>query len=273
MFENPTAPTLVEFFATVLVIFLIRVAWEFYEFCVYDWFPYLKEDAARQHYAQERPAYVSPRILSNKSLNNNRLQFATRINTGISSHDNPSVDKRNTKATCGSMKNTDSANVTTSSPSLLIKPLVLVPETRHPSLFKMPVLPIEKPFASKSQGDAPKLSSWEVAFDDNMRRSRVLQLPDLLLLQIMYLTAIDDLYMLRQVSFTFWHLYQGPEFDKFYRRYWQLSATLLHSSDSDEEDKDEDEDDDNDDNDDNNRSDGDDDGGDDDIDGGGVIRV
>lgn len=162
--------------------------------------------------------------LSSLSTNNVTLQSTKRNNTGGSSHDESSVDKRNTKATCGSLKNTDSADITPVPSSLMIKPLVLVPETRHPALFKMPIIPIEKTFASKRKGVATGFSSWEVAFNGNIRRSRVLQLPDELLLEIMHATAIDDLYMLRQVSFTFWRLYQGREFDRFCRQYQQPSA-------------------------------------------------
>ncbi|KAH0434526.1 hypothetical protein CcaCcLH18_05269 [Colletotrichum camelliae] len=82
----------------------------------------------------------------------------------------------------------------------------------------MPIVPIEKPFANKRKGVAPGFSSWEIALDEDIRRSWVLQLPDELLLEIMHATAIDDLYMLRQVSSTFWRLYQGREFDKFCRQ-------------------------------------------------------
>ncbi|KAK1982332.1 hypothetical protein LZ30DRAFT_558246, partial [Colletotrichum cereale] len=60
-------------------------------------------------------------------------------------------------------------------------------------------------------------SPWEINFDLNRRQSRILRLPDELLLRIMKLADTADLYMLRQASFTFWRIYQGEDFDKFHR--------------------------------------------------------
>ncbi|KAK1991850.1 hypothetical protein LX36DRAFT_325677 [Colletotrichum falcatum] len=60
-------------------------------------------------------------------------------------------------------------------------------------------------------------SPWEMSFDRNRRQSRILGLPDELLLQIMKLVETSDLYMLRQVSFTFWRIYQGKDFSNFHR--------------------------------------------------------
>lgn len=245
MFDFQMEPISIQLF---LIFFGLEVVWQFLERRYpYKWDPSLKEDTAQEQHAQERLAYVYPRISSNERPTNSTLQSAKRIdsetsshygssssegnndtsqvtqrnNIGASSHDESSVDKRNKKAKCGSLKNTDSGDVTPVPPSLLIKPLVLIPETRHPSRFKMPTIPLQKPFASKKKGSSPEFSSWEVAFEGNVRRSRLLQLPDELLLEIMHATAIDDLYMLRQVSFTFWRLYQGCEFDRFYRTHMQ----------------------------------------------------
>ncbi|KAH9225382.1 hypothetical protein K456DRAFT_1731933 [Colletotrichum gloeosporioides 23] len=57
----------------------------------------------------------------------------------------------------------------------------------------MQVPPIEKPIVGKGMLSAPKLSSWEAAFDGNRRRSRILQLPDEILFEIMQMVEIDDL--------------------------------------------------------------------------------
>ncbi|KAK1464006.1 hypothetical protein CMEL01_12767 [Colletotrichum melonis] len=59
-------------------------------------------------------------------------------------------------------------------------------------------------------------SSWENKFDRNLRRSPLMRLPDELLLLIMQTLATVDIYMLRQVSFTFWRIYQDKTFAEFH---------------------------------------------------------
>ncbi|KXH31811.1 hypothetical protein CSIM01_09486 [Colletotrichum simmondsii] len=59
-------------------------------------------------------------------------------------------------------------------------------------------------------------SSWEIGFDRNLRRSLLIGLPDELLLRIMQRLNIVDMYMLRQVSFTFWRIYQDEMFADFH---------------------------------------------------------
>ncbi|UQC89814.1 uncharacterized protein CLUP02_15345 [Colletotrichum lupini] len=58
---------------------------------------------------------------------------------------------------------------------------------------------------------------WEIDFDRNCRQSPIIRLPDELLLPIMDGLEPVDLYMVRQASFTFWHIYQGKEVKKFRR--------------------------------------------------------
>ncbi|EFQ35167.1 uncharacterized protein GLRG_10311 [Colletotrichum graminicola M1.001] len=58
-------------------------------------------------------------------------------------------------------------------------------------------------------------SPWESNFDRNRRQSRLIGLPDELLLQVMKVTEVADLYMLRQVSFSFWRIYRGRDFSEF----------------------------------------------------------
>ncbi|KAK1850347.1 hypothetical protein CCHR01_07056 [Colletotrichum chrysophilum] len=90
----------------------------------------------------------------------------------------------------------------------------------------MQVPPIEKPIVGKGMLSAPKLSSWEAAFDGNRRRSRILQLPDEILFEIMQMVELDDLYMLRQVSCTFLRIYNDQTFQRLHRKvksriFWQ----------------------------------------------------
>ncbi|KAK1961037.1 hypothetical protein LY78DRAFT_558990, partial [Colletotrichum sublineola] len=70
-------------------------------------------------------------------------------------------------------------------------------------------------------------SPWEMNFDRNRRQSRILRLPDEMLLRIMKAAETDDLFMLRQVSFTFWRIYQGRDFSKFHRPGRYLFRFLL----------------------------------------------
>lgn len=64
---------------------------------------------------------------------------------------------------------------------------------------------------------------WEISFDRNLRNSPILRLPDELLLQMMKIIERDDLYMLRQVSFTLWRIYQDRAFKKFHRlNSWEI---------------------------------------------------
>ncbi|KAL3302807.1 hypothetical protein RB213_007599 [Colletotrichum asianum] len=70
---------------------------------------------------------------------------------------------------------------------------------------------------------------WEINFDRNLQQSRLLRLPEEILLQILLIVATDDLYMLRQVSFTFWRIYQSEIFSQFHRKtrisVWQRKKT------------------------------------------------
>lgn len=50
----------------------------------------------------------------------------------------------------------------------------------------------------------------------NLWQSRFIALPDAILLQIMHESELSDLYMLRQVSWTFWRLYQDRTFKKLH---------------------------------------------------------
>lgn len=74
--------------------------------------------------------------------------------------------------------------------------------------------------------DAPP---WEINFDRNLQQSRLLRLPEEILLQVLLIVATDDLYMLRQVSFTFWRIYQSEIFSQFHRKtrksVWQRKKT------------------------------------------------
>ncbi|KAK2753636.1 hypothetical protein CKAH01_17556 [Colletotrichum kahawae] len=78
----------------------------------------------------------------------------------------------------------------------------------QPTVFATFAVPDER-------ADAPP---WEIKFDRNLQQSRFLRLPDEILLQILLSVATDDLYMLRQVSFTFWRIYRGEIFSKFHRK-------------------------------------------------------
>ncbi|KAH9229032.1 hypothetical protein K456DRAFT_1809948, partial [Colletotrichum gloeosporioides 23] len=68
---------------------------------------------------------------------------------------------------------------------------------------------------------------WEINFDRNIKHSKILRLPEELLLEVMRTVATDDLYMLRQVSFTFWRIYRSKIFSAFHRgheRIWCLKS-------------------------------------------------
>ncbi|KAK1983078.1 hypothetical protein LZ30DRAFT_715574 [Colletotrichum cereale] len=82
------------------------------------------------------------------------------------------------------------------------------------------------PYSDDQPDDQPspisqrlEVSPWEVNFDWNLHQSRIIRLPDELLLRIMQAAEPAELYMLRQVSFTFWRIYQSKEFNRFYRDY------------------------------------------------------
>ncbi|KAK1718740.1 hypothetical protein CaCOL14_003286 [Colletotrichum acutatum] len=74
-------------------------------------------------------------------------------------------------------------------------------------------------------------SSWEIKFDGNLRPSLLIRLLDELLLLIMQTLDTVDIYMLRQVSFTFWGIYQGKTFAKFHciKKDDHIRVRLLHS--------------------------------------------
>lgn len=83
MFDYPMEPLSIKLF---LIFLGLEVVFQFFERRYPSkWDPSLEEDTAQQQHAQERPAYVSPRITSNESRNNDTLQFAKRNNTGASS--------------------------------------------------------------------------------------------------------------------------------------------------------------------------------------------
>ncbi|KAH0426575.1 DnaJ domain-containing protein [Colletotrichum camelliae] len=85
---------------------------------------------------------------------------------------------------------------------------IVPPCPDQPTVFATFPVPDER-------ADAPP---WEINFDRNLQQSRFLRLPDEILLQILLSVATDDLYMLRQVSFTFWRIYRGETFSKFHRK-------------------------------------------------------
>ncbi|KAF6812493.1 hypothetical protein CPLU01_14874 [Colletotrichum plurivorum] len=58
---------------------------------------------------------------------------------------------------------------------------------------------------------------WEINFARNREQSLILSLPDEVLLNIMKVALLDDLFMLRQVSFAFWRLYGDESFKKLHR--------------------------------------------------------
>ncbi|KAK2063181.1 hypothetical protein LY76DRAFT_472601, partial [Colletotrichum caudatum] len=68
-------------------------------------------------------------------------------------------------------------------------------------------------------------SPWEINFDRNRRQSHILRLPDELLLQIMKGTlTMVDIFMIRQVSFTFWRISEGGDFSDLRCGYvWSFS--------------------------------------------------
>lgn len=75
-------------------------------------------------------------------------------------------------------------------------------------------------------------SSWEIKFDRNLRRSLLIRLPDELLLRIMQRLDTVDMYMLRQVLFTLWRIYQDKTFAEFHcpRKDEYIRASLWDSS-------------------------------------------
>ncbi|KAF4814602.1 hypothetical protein CGCTS75_v013290 [Colletotrichum tropicale] len=106
-------------------------------------------------------------------------------------------------------------------PSLLTAPLVLTAEHRSP---------FQPNFRSLVQIPRSALPPWETAFETNVKNSRLLHLPEEILLLILQLADIPDLYMWRQVSFTFWRIYQSNYFRNFHRsdkwRYAKLPKGL-----------------------------------------------
>lgn len=62
------------------------------------------------------------------------------------------------------------------------------------------------------QKQRPDASTWEINFELNLRRSPIIHLPVEILLLIMDNVELADLFMLRQVSFTFWRLYMNNRF-------------------------------------------------------------
>lgn len=57
---------------------------------------------------------------------------------------------------------------------------------------------------------------WEINFARNQEQSLILSLPDEVALNIMKMAPVDDLFMLRQVSFTFWRLYGDESFKELH---------------------------------------------------------
>ncbi|KAK1853095.1 hypothetical protein CCHR01_04233 [Colletotrichum chrysophilum] len=62
------------------------------------------------------------------------------------------------------------------------------------------------------QKQRPDASTWEINFELNLRRSPIIHLPVEILLLIMDKLELADLFMLRQVSFTFCRLYMNNRF-------------------------------------------------------------
>ncbi|KAK2755799.1 hypothetical protein CKAH01_17289 [Colletotrichum kahawae] len=82
------------------------------------------------------------------------------------------------------------------------------------------------------------LPPWEIAFEANVKHSRLLHLPEEILLLILQLADIPDLYMWRQVSFTFWRIYQSKYFRNFHRNgkwYYEIVREGLIGFEHDEE--------------------------------------
>ncbi|KAK2022083.1 hypothetical protein LX32DRAFT_504692, partial [Colletotrichum zoysiae] len=70
-------------------------------------------------------------------------------------------------------------------------------------------------------------SPWEINFDQNRRQSPILRLPDEVLLQIMKnIVTAADMFMLRQVSFTFWRIAQGEDFRGL--RCWEFGSAVSY---------------------------------------------
>ncbi|EQB45030.1 hypothetical protein CGLO_16153 [Colletotrichum gloeosporioides Cg-14] len=107
----------------------------------------------------------------------------------------------------------------------------------HPSLFNTPLVltaeprpPFQPNIRSLMQVPRTALPPWEIAFENNVQHSRLLNLPEEILLLILQLADIPDLYMWRQVSFTFWRIYESNYFRNFHRndkwRYAKLPEGL-----------------------------------------------
>ncbi|KAF9871256.1 hypothetical protein CkaCkLH20_11177 [Colletotrichum karsti] len=94
--------------------------------------------------------------------------------------------------------------------------LVLTAEPHQPSLMTPPSRPAQRQNSS-TETEFDTRTSWEVAFDRNLRHSNILRLPDELLLKILGATNTAGLFMLRQTSFTFWRLYHDKTFSRYHR--------------------------------------------------------
>ncbi|KAK1700064.1 hypothetical protein BDP55DRAFT_748245 [Colletotrichum godetiae] len=75
---------------------------------------------------------------------------------------------------------------------------------------------------------------WESNFDRNHRQSPIIRLPDELLVRILETLEIADLCMVRQISFIFWHIYLGKEFEKSHRREVRIWSRRSESFQDDE---------------------------------------
>ncbi|KAF4850520.1 hypothetical protein CGCSCA4_v003751 [Colletotrichum siamense] len=117
----------------------------------------------------------------------------------------------------------------------------------HPPLFTTPLVltaeprpPFRPNLRSLTQIPTTSLPPWEVAFETNVKNSRLLHLPEEILLLILQLADIPDLYMWRQVSFTFWRIYQSKYFRNFHRDgklFYEIEKEGLKGFEHDEETK------------------------------------
>ncbi|KAL3294903.1 hypothetical protein RB213_003060 [Colletotrichum asianum] len=126
-------------------------------------------------------------------------------------------------------RNADDGEIETQKPSTALVSTAKAPKHHaiamaHPSLFVTPLVltaeprpPFQPKVRSLMQIPRTSLPPWEVAFEANVKNSRLLHLPEEILLLILQLADIPDLYMWRQVSFTFWRIYQSKYFRDFHR--------------------------------------------------------
>lgn len=83
------------------------------------------------------------------------------------------------------------------------------------------------PASEDGQEPEPELSSWIVNYNRNCKKSRLVRLPEVLILKIMHLADPADLYMLRQTSYTFFHLFFRDRFFKPLHKNFRLGRDRI----------------------------------------------